>query len=185
MKKYVFMILGLVLSLSIYGQTGTSTSSTNMKKLYKGIYSGMSESEYNTYCRSTDGFVEIKNSVYETNIEGREYDMIPLFNKEKKLYFLSFLSQDKFEWIDYDVNIRENAVELFTIMEAKYGEPIINEWKSWSEIPQGKSKLVCFFEKGLLNIGINVANEDDKYLVSLSFYDRYYRDKEDNKSSDF
>jgi hypothetical protein len=147
--------------------------------LFKGITSGMSESELISHCQNHEDFTKSSYpDLFFTEIGGRTYIVSSYFNKTNELNFISFSSMDSYEWFDYDPNVKENAEELFTLLSVKYGDPIFNKWISWTEIPDGKLKGVCTFKKETISSFIYVEENSGKYSIRLIVADKNFDDPE-------
>ena len=156
----------------------TSIASNAQTQLFKGMKSGMTKTEVSSYVSSNDDFSTFEDAEsFTTIIEGRKYFVVPLFNSSNKLKALYFSSYDTYEWMYYDPNVKENAVELFTILSVKYGEPTFNEWADWTDIPDGKSIPVCGFERGTVHANLYVEEDSDEYYVNLILSDERFMDK--------
>jgi len=156
--------------------------------LFKGIKSGMSETKYLSHCKAHPDMEYVENNGFEyflTTIEGREYLFAAYFNKKNKLQGISFLCSNTYEWMDYDVNVMENALELFVLLEARYGDPTFDEWVSWTEIPKGKEHVVASFEKGTINSFIMVKEDRGEYSISLVVGDIKYTDIKSKNTGGF
>lgn len=156
--------------------------------LFKGITSGMSETEFYTHCEQhpdmeivvSDGYQFIK-----TVIEGRYYIMFNHQNSKNQLMSVEFWCADTYTWLDYDPNIISIAVELFNLLEVKYGEPVYDSWLDWTEIPDGKNSVVVRFEKNNLVAMISVAEDNDDYMVRLIVGDSNFTEKKPKSSGGF
>ena len=157
--------------------------------LYKGLISGMTENEVSVYFKSNSDFTSQSESFVKTVIKNRTYSMATMFNKSGKLKALFFLCNDRYEWVYYKPNIKENAEELFSILTVKYGEPTFNKFCDWTDIPKGKSKVICEFEKGTIGLSIDVSEstilDTDKYYITLFITDTKFSDKEIKSSEGF
>jgi len=173
-KTIIFSILFALMSIGAIAQTN----------LFKGIKSGMSPNEYNSYCSSNSDF-DLKENYALTVIENRTYILIPTYNEKNQLNSLNFYSVDEFEWMYYDPNVKEIAIELFGLLEVKYGEPAYDVWKDWSDIPKGKFSTVCAFKKNNITAIIAIYESKDKYSIGLTIIDAKYNEETPKTSGGF
>jgi len=183
MKKLSLFLIVIFITFITYGQT----------PLYKGLTSGMTEKEVLTCVKSDPRsftLIPDKVSVDETIttvIKNRTYLVNTSFNKDGKLASILFLCLDEYDWAEYNINIRENATELFSLLSVKYGEPIYNKFCNWNDVPKGKFKFICYFKKGTIDVGIFVVNNDntDKYYVGLIIKDEKFDNNYEQSSEGF
>lgn len=154
--------------------------------LYKGIKSGMTQSEFTTYINSHPDFEWVSSAeMYKLTIKGRPFAMSAEFNDKGKLNALFFYGLSRYEWYDYDANVKPQAVELFTLLQVSYGNPILDEWPSWPNIPDGGSLIACAFTKGSVYASILVAESSDVYFLGLIIIDKMFSDPEIQTSEGF
>ena len=118
--------------------------------LFKGIKSGMSETKYLSHCKAHPDMEYVENNGFEyflTTIEGREYLFAAYFNKKNKLQGISFLCSNTYEWMDYDVNVMENALELFVLLEARYVTPHLMNGLVGLKFPKERNTLLRVLRK--------------------------------------
>lgn len=153
----------------------TVTLTVNAQEyLFKGIKSGMSESQYTAFLDTQESFDWYKEAVYFCKIENRLYLVLPIFNKYDKLWGLSISCSENFEWFDYDPNCIKIMEELYTLLKTKYGEPDYNKKKSWSDIPKNGNVIIVEWKYGTLDIGINASETNEKYNVWVSIIDNNF-----------
>lgn len=174
MKTRIFIVTLLLVVASV----GASAQS----KLFKGITSGMTKEHFKTYVNSTADIELVDDETFKTDISGRTYIGVVIFNSQNQLYSACFLSMDEYEWVDYDPNVKENAIELYSLLKSKYGEPELDRWLNWTEIPDGKSKVVAGFKKSTIRADLYVTEKDEKYYVSLLLSDEKYQEEEEEES---
>jgi len=108
---------------------------------------------------------------YVTTISGRSYAFSSSFNDYGQLYMVSFHSSDNYDWTLYD-EVKENAGELYALLEEKYGDPIFDEWPDWSVIPENGEKVACLFGGEPVGAAIFVENDfDGTFYIKLSIED--------------
>jgi hypothetical protein len=168
MKKIVTLLAIMLITISTFAQTN----------LFKGIKSGMTKTEFMSYCSSNPDFkiIESDNDFITTEIEGRTYIFTQNFNSKGQLYSLMFYSSSRYEWMEYDPNVKENAVELYSLLEVKYGEPTYDVWVNWTDIPEGKSEIACSFEKNTVVAIILITEYKEEYFIGLTIIDSKYKD---------
>lgn len=153
--------------------------------LYKGITSGMTETEFNKYINSqTELKWTDKKEFVEVYIKDRLYVFMPDFNKEGKLSMLLFFSMDRYEWYDYD-KVEKNAIELFRLLSVSYGNPTYDQWPLWTEIIDEEPTITCVFLKESVGASIVVSKRSDLFYVSLIVMDTDFVDKELQSSEGF
>ena len=183
MKKLSLFFIVIFITFVTHGQT----------PLYKGLTSGMTEKEVLTCVKSDPRSFKLisdkvsVDKIITTVIKNRTYVVGTKFNEDGKLAGIAFLCLDEYDWMDYNVNIKENANELFSLLSVKYGEPIYNEFCNWTDIPKGKTRAVCGFNKGTIVVCIFVANnrDTDKYYVGLLIIDAKFDDGPEQSSEGF
>lgn len=182
MKKLIVSLLTFVLVM-------TSTTLYSQVHLYKGLYSGMTKEKF--YAKAKDqGLVTGKyddgTPMYTTVISGRRYAIIPHWNDKNQLSALFFGCLDMFTASQYDVNIKQNLVELYRIMEAKYGKPLEDNYYGPSDIPKG-GNVTCVYWKTdtTLRVGIGVVDSDNGYFVTLVLLDQKYTSDEPTDTEGF
>ena len=168
-KLFVLTLFALLFSI-------TATAQTN---LFKGITSGMQEQVFLSHCENrTD--MEIRESgdftFVMTEIEGRNYLITAFYNDDNELKGIEFSSMDRYEWMYYDPNILSNALELYSLLEVKYGEPVFDSWLDWTDIPDGKERVVLKFEKNDIDAIIGISEYSDEYFVNLYIIDDKFAD---------
>lgn len=175
MKKLLILLVTVLI---------TATISNAQSKLFKCFESGMSKSEFETQGKLHHDFKH-QGFYLITYIKNRKYYLYPIYNKQNQLKTLMFISDDTYDWVNYDTNVKENARELYSLLEVKYGDPTHNMWINWNSIPDGKERIVCIFEKQTINAVISVGESNEQYYIILYLYDSKYKDPEVNTSGGF
>lgn len=176
MKKIVLSLLLVLFMVTINAQSS----------LYKGITSGMTETQFNNYIDSNSDFSWTDSkSFVKVYIKNKLYLVSSVYNKAGKLNAILFFAMDRYEWYDYDVNVQNNAIELFNLLQVSYGDPVYDSWVSWTAIPDEDSKIVCVFTKGSVNATILAAESNDKYYIGLIVNDGKFADPEVKTSEGF
>jgi len=166
MKKFFVFLIYLFIVISLQAQTN----------LFKGITSGISEIEYLQYCSSHPDFTNMGENYFTTTIEGRQYMIGSVFNKKNELTAILFVCFDSYEWMEYDPNIKTNALELYSLLQIKYSNATYDEWLNWTDIPKGKAKTIAMFESQTIIALLSIREKNDMYTVNLSVGDTKYAD---------
>ena len=174
--KIIFTMLFWLLAISINAQ----------QPLYRGITSGMTKNEFTKYVNSQTDLKWVSSAeMYKLTIKGRPFAMSAEFNDKGKLNALFFYGRSRYEWYDYDANVKPQAVELFTLLQVSYGNPILDEWPSWPNIPDGGSLIACAFNKGSVYASILVAESSEVYFLGLIIIDKMFSNPEIQTSEGF
>lgn len=169
MKKIVLSLLFMLFMITINAQNF----------LYKGITSGMTATQFDNYIDTYTEFVWSDNKDFVTNyVKDKLYVIYPSYNKGGKLRSLLFYGTDGYDSTKYDPNVKNIALELFSLLTISYGEPTYDKWINWTDISEESSDIVTMFKKESVVVVMLVAEEKDLYYVGLIINDTKYNDKE-------
>lgn len=177
MKKTI-----LILMIAFLGIITSMNAQTN---LYDGIESGMSESELYNHVKKDNNSLEWLDDLIVTTIKDRDYVVTCFYNNNSVINQIILISLDGYEWMEYEPNVLENAKELYGLLENKYGEPVHNKWVDWTDIPDGKSKMIVNFNNNNINVIIFVIENDDLYSAGVIINDENFEDEETKSSGGF
>jgi hypothetical protein len=154
-----------------------TTAMSSQANLYKGITSGMSQIEFNQHINSVPELSWAEDNEYvNVQIKGRPYVFIPDFNNAGQLSALYFYCGDRYKWYEYDPTIKAIAVDVYSLFEIAYGEPIYDRWPNWTDIPKGGSEIACAFKKDSVLATIIIGERDEVYLLGMIVVDIKFRD---------
>jgi hypothetical protein len=173
MKKVILLLTVGLFTVTMYAQKNIS--------LYDGIKSGMTKSKLHHHVKK-DNSLRWGDDGILTTIKDRDYSITCTFNNDSVIEQISLVSHDFYEWMEYEPNVLENAKELYGLLNAKYGEPIHDKWVDWTDIPDGKYKMVTKFKKNSVNVSIYVFNTDDLYNVGVIIVDENFKDETEPQS---
>jgi len=158
--------------------------------LYKGIKSGMSESELTAYLASDPDFTYEKITddldYYKITISGKLYFFRSGFNKYSELYFVDFISGANYPSVS-DAGLRANVEELAGILRERYGEPFYEGWNDLSRFSDDNESIVYMFgaspDVGCITIE---ENRDGTYSAAVAYEDvtREILDEDDSVAAD-
>lgn len=174
MKKLIIVVL-IMIPILIQAQT----------HLFKGIKSGMSESQYVNYLNTQEDFTYYKKTFYEVEISSKKYLTGASFNSKDQLWGLALFSYNNYEWFDYDVNIKPMLLDIYTLLQAKYGNPDKDTYYGWTEIPDEGFKTICEWNIETIRLTLNVQESNNNYSIFISFVDDKFYEPEINDTGGF
>lgn len=158
--------------------------------LYKGIKSGMSESELTAYLASDPDFTYEKITddldYYKITLSGKLYFFRSGFNKYAELYLIDFISDASYPSVS-DTGLRAHVEELAGILRERYGEPFFEGWNDLSRFSDDNESIVYLFgaspDVGCITIE---QNSDGTYSAAVAYEDvtRELLDDEDSVAVD-
>jgi len=152
-----------------------STLSFGQITLYKGIRSGLSGSELNDFLSSSQDFNKENlagdMNYYTTTILGRPYILREGYNKYSELYVIDFISDSSYSSLN-DENLRANVLELYHMLQGRYGDPVYDKWSELTYLDYDSQETIYIFGTSPDVGGIKIEREfGDSYSVILSFED--------------
>jgi hypothetical protein len=159
MKTLLLFVL-MLSSMTVFSQ----------KNLYRGIKSGMTYSEFDKYCASDKNFYLNKwGNQYLVKIDNREYAVIPLRNEKNIYKGLELWGEKRYELNDYEINLKDNVLDLYNLLKTKYGDP------AYFKFPQSNEfeilEVCAKWISGSLSIDIIIMKWDDGLGVIVRIID--------------
>lgn len=160
MIKNIFMVLVIMI---LY------TNAKAQTRLYHGIRSGMTQTEFMDYVNNSECFEWSIHGELFTYVNDRRYfvNYKKNFNKNGNLIGIRLISANDYEWDN-------NAKHVLPSLKSVYGEPVHDHTVD-GKPNVGNGVILYKFEKGNIVTGI-IRGDRNGYHIIIPIFDITYRD---------